>query len=103
MRVPARSSVAQVGLAAFAAALALYVATAKPDLVGGDPGEFQLVPWVLGIAHHTGYPLYTLVGWLWAQLPLGSVAHRLNLLSAILGAAAVGLCATLATRLAAGA
>jgi hypothetical protein len=99
----ARSSAAPVGLAAFAAGLALYVATAKPDLVGGDPGEFQLVPPLLGIAHHTGYPLYTLLGWLWAQLPLGSIAYRLNLFSALWGAAAVGLGAALATRLAAGA
>jgi hypothetical protein len=83
-------------------ALALYVATCRPDLVGGDPGEFQFVSWVLGIPHHTGYPLYTLAGWLWAQLPLGSVARRINLFSALFGAASVGLAAALAIKLARG-
>lgn len=80
-------------------ALALYVATCRPDLVGGDPGEFQFVSWVLGIPHHTGYPLYTMAGWLWAQLPLGSVAWRMNLFSTLFGAASVGLAAALAIRL----
>jgi hypothetical protein len=89
-----------IGVGCFVAALVLYLATAKPDLVGGDPGEFQFVTWVLGIAHHTGYPLFTIVGWAWSQLPIGSVAYRMNLFSAVWGAAAVGLGAALTTRLA---
>lgn len=91
--------VVRLGLGCFAAALALYWLTAKPDLVGGDPGEFQFVLWVLGIPHHTGYPLYTLLGWAWAQLPVGNPAYRMNLFSGVWGAAAVGLAAMLVFRL----
>lgn len=91
-----------VGLALGLVAAVVYGASARPDLVGGDAGEFQFVPWVLGIAHHTGYPLYTLLGWAWAHLPLGSIARRMNLLSAVFGAISVGLTAALAARLAGG-
>ncbi|MFQ6014852.1 MAG: DUF2723 domain-containing protein [Anaerolineae bacterium] len=75
-----------------AAALILYVATLSPDVLGGDPGEAQLAPYLLGIMHYTGYPLYTLVGWLWSHLvPFGNVAYRMNLLSAIFAAATISL------------
>jgi hypothetical protein len=41
------------------------------------------VPWILGIAHPPGFPLYTLAGWSFAHLvPVGSVAFRMSLLSA---------------------
>ena len=89
-----------VGLLATLCALIVYVATAKPDLVGGDPGEFQFVPWVLGIPHHTGYPLYTLIGWAWSHIPVGSIAYRMNLFSAVAGAASVGFATYTASRLA---
>lgn len=81
-------------------ALALYLATCQPDLVGGDPGEFQFVSWTGSIPHHTGYPLYAVLGRLWAQLPFGSVAYRMNLFSTLFGAASVGLAGTLTARLA---
>ncbi|NIO71864.1 MAG: DUF2723 domain-containing protein, partial [Anaerolineae bacterium] len=45
-----------------------------------------------GIAHPTGYPLYTMLGWLWSHvLPLGDVAYRMNLFSALWAAVAVTL------------
>lgn len=82
-----------------AAALALYVATLAPAVLPGDPGEFQFVPPLMGIAHPTGYPLYCLLGWAWSHLPLGSplgapaadVAYRMNLFSAVAAALAVGV------------
>jgi hypothetical protein len=82
-----------------AAALALYVATLAPTVLPGDPGEFQFVPPLLGIAHPTGYPLYCLLGWAWSHLPLSSpldtpvadVAYRMNLFSAVAAALAAGL------------
>lgn len=46
----------------------------------------------LSVAHPPGYPLYVLLGWLWAHVvPLGDLAHRLNLLSATCAATACGL------------
>ncbi len=79
--------------------LILYGITLAPDVVGHDAGEFQFVPYVFGIPHYTGYPLYLLVGKAWSFLPLGSVAWRMNLLSAVFGAAAVGLTFLAAQRL----
>lgn len=79
-----------LGLAA--AALALYLATLAPTVttVFDDSLEFQVVLPSLGIAHPTGYPLYTLLGWLVSRLPVGDLAYRVNLLSALAGAATVG-------------
>jgi hypothetical protein len=74
------------------AAFALYAATLAPTVLAGDGGEFQFVPYLLGVAHPTGYPFYTLLGWLWSRLfPLGDVAFRMNLFSAFWAALAVAL------------
>jgi hypothetical protein len=71
---------------------ALYVKTLAPTLLMADAAEFQLACYTLGIAHPTGYPLYTMVGWLWSHLvPLGDAAYRVNLLSAVFAASCVGL------------
>jgi len=72
--------------------LALYVKTAAPTVLTADGGEFQFVPYIAGIAHPTGYPLYTMLGWLWSHvLPFGDVAYRMNLFSALWAAVAVTL------------
>ncbi|HEY63886.1 MAG TPA: DUF2723 domain-containing protein [Caldilineae bacterium] len=72
--------------------LILYVRTAAPSVVAlfDDSLEFQLVLPTLGIAHPTGYPLYTLLGYLFTRWPLGSPAYKANLFSAVAGAMAVG-------------
>ncbi|MCG3208474.1 MAG: hypothetical protein FOGNACKC_02079 [Anaerolineae bacterium] len=81
-----------LGAAVGLAALALYSQTLAPTVLQADGGEFQFVPWLPGIAHPTGYPLYVLLGWVWTHaLPWGSVAWRMNLLSAMLAALAVSL------------
>jgi hypothetical protein len=73
-----------------AAAFALYAATLLPGLGSGDTAEFQRVLPTLDVAHPTGYPLYTLLGWLWSWLPLGTMAWRISLLSAAAAALAIG-------------
>ncbi|MGC8826464.1 MAG: glycosyltransferase family 117 protein [Anaerolineae bacterium] len=77
--------------AVFAAGLGLYIATLAPTVVTvfDDSPEFQLVCWRLGVAHPTGYPLYTLLGWLFTRLPFGDAAYRVNLLSAVCAAGAL--------------
>ena len=73
-------------------ALALYVATLLPGIGSGDTAEFQRVAPTLGVPHPTGYPLYTMLGWLWSRLPLGGTpAWRMNLFSASMAALAVGV------------
>jgi hypothetical protein len=66
-----------------------------------DTGEFQAVPPVFGTAHPTGYPSYVLLGWLasLALSPAGEAALRMNLLSAILLAAAAALAVVLVRQL----
>lgn len=80
-----------IGAALALLTLALYVATLLPGLGIGDTAEFQRVVPLLKLAHPTGYPLYTLLGWLWAHLPLGGTpAWRMNLFSATAAALAIG-------------
>jgi len=73
--------------------LALYIRTLMPGLGLWDTAEFQAIGPVLGIAHPTGYPTYTLLAWAGSVVlqPLGDPALRANLLSALLVAAAAGL------------
>jgi hypothetical protein len=69
--------------------LALYVRTLAPGLLPGDSGELQTLSALLGNTHPTGYPVYLLVGKLFTWLPVGDVAYRVNLLSAVTAALAV--------------
>ena len=44
----------------------------------------QTVPYILGIAHPSGFPAYVLLGWLWSHaIPFGDPAYRMNLFSAV--------------------
>jgi dolichyl-phosphate-mannose-protein mannosyltransferase len=70
-------------LAAGLVPLGVYVATLSPTVNGGDSGELIAVAYVGGVAHPPGYPLHAMLGKLLTLLPLGSVAWRVNLLSAL--------------------
>lgn len=102
----ARSRFGQVlPWAIFTVFLLLYAGTAAPSILElfDDTLEFQFVLPTFGIAHPTGYPLYTLVGGIWSNLfPFGNWAWRVNLFSAVTAAATVALLFTLARRLAIG-
>src|SRR5829696_19628 len=82
-----------------AGGLALYVRTLAPALLLGDGAEFQTLAATLGMAHPTGYPIYLLLGKLFTWLPIGSVAYRVNLLSACAAALALALLYLLGRRL----
>jgi hypothetical protein len=70
--------------------LALYLATLYPDVVAsGDSAKFQYLGRVLGTAHPPGYPFYVLVTHLFSQVPMGTLAWRLNVFSALAGVLAV--------------
>ncbi|MBE0433065.1 DUF2723 domain-containing protein [candidate division WOR-3 bacterium] len=62
--------------------LALYIYSLCPDVYLIDSGELAAVSYTLGIAHPTGYPLYTLISYFFAHLP-GEPIRNLNLLSAL--------------------
>ncbi len=77
-------------LVLFLATFALYLSTLAPGMLRGDSGEFQWAMAALNVAHATGYPLFTLLGYGWHLVPLANnVAWQLNLLAALFGALAV--------------
>jgi len=81
-------------------ALWLYGRTLAPGTVYfQDVAEFQTKLYSLEIIHATGYPYYQIVGKLWlALLPAGSVAWRVNLLSAAFAALALACLAGILQR-----
>ena len=77
------------------AALVVYVATLAPGLTfehsGVDGGDLIAAARTLGVPHPSGYPTYTLLAWLVSHLPMGTVAYRVNLLSALCAGVTGGL------------
>jgi len=67
--------------------LAVYLTTMAPCLTwandGSDGGDLITAAATGGIAHPTGYPLYLLAARLFQLAPIGSLAFRTNLMSAI--------------------
>ncbi len=61
----------------------IYFKTLSPTVSFIDSGELAVVCQTLGIAHPTGYPLYTLLGRIFTFLPLKDTIFRVNLLSLI--------------------
>jgi hypothetical protein len=82
---------AGIALSIFVAALAFYIRTLAPSLLHGDSAEFQTIAYTLGIGHPTGYPVYILIAKLFTFLPIGDIAYRVNLLSAVFAALTVSL------------
>jgi hypothetical protein len=71
-------------LAAFVVPATVYIASASPEPGSWDTAELQGVPYILGIAHPTGFPLYVLLGYLWSHVfAVGSVAFRMNAMSGV--------------------
>ena len=85
-----------VPLVVFMLTFLLYFLTLAPTITwehdGYDGGDLITAAYTLGIPHPTGYPTYMLVGHIFAQVPVGDVAYRMNLLSALCAALAVTSC-----------
>jgi 4-amino-4-deoxy-L-arabinose transferase-like glycosyltransferase len=73
----------------------VYLATLAPGLTnanfGTDGGDLIAAARTLGVPHPSGYPTYTLLAWLFTKLPIGVIAYRVNLLSAVCAVVAIGL------------
>jgi hypothetical protein len=76
-------------------ALLVYGLTLAPDLTwanfGTDGGELITAAVTLGVPHPPGYPTYVLLGKLASLIPIGTVAYRFNLFSAVCISLAAGL------------
>ena len=79
------------GLVAFA----LYAWTAAPNVTLLDSGEFIAAAQHFGVPHPTGYPLWTLLTWIFLLLPLGNAAWEVAIFSGVCAALAVGLATAL--------
>jgi hypothetical protein len=67
---------------------AVYFITMFPSVPFWDAGEFIAVSKILGIPHPPGTPFYVLIGRIATMVPLGSIAQRINGLSAVSAALA---------------
>ncbi len=75
---------AAIGLPAY-----LLFATVQRDVAFWDVGELQTVPYIFGVAHPTGFPVFIMLGWLFSHaLPVGTVAARISAVSALATVAA---------------
>src|SRR5712692_813729 len=82
----------RLGFTAAAIALLVYSLTANRSVTFTDSGELAAVSATLGIAHPTGYPLFTIVGNLWSKIPIPfSPVRKLNLFAAFCTAVSVFL------------
>jgi len=79
-------------------ALVIYLWTVAPTVTAEDSGELITSAYTLGIAHPPGYPLWCILGKVFTYLPFGTIAWRVNLLSAVLGAISAGVLSLIAYR-----
>lgn len=76
------------GLLVFFVVYFTYLLTVYPTVQTEDSGELIVSALSPDVAHPPGYPLYTLVGKLFSIIvPFGSPAWRINIMSAVFGAA----------------
>lgn len=80
----------------------LYAVTSPRSVALEDDGLFVLSSYFLGVEHPPGYPLFTLIGHAFSKLPIGEVAYRVHLASALFGALSGALAWLCARRLGAG-
>lgn len=73
--------------------LAVYLLTLAPGVTGGDAGELIASAYTGGSPHPPGYPLFAILGRIVGQVPVGTVAWRFNVFTAVCGAGAAGLLA----------
>ncbi len=76
------------GLIVFAAAFCVYALTASPVMGWLDSPEFVATSASLGVAHSPGHPIPALLGRMVSLFPVGDVAFRVNLASALCAAGA---------------
>ncbi len=69
----------------------VYLKTLCPTITFADSGELITASYLLGIPHPPGSPLYCLLGKLFTFLPFGSIAYRVNLMSAFFASLTVVL------------
>jgi hypothetical protein len=77
------------GILSFVIPFVVYIKTLAPSVSFIDTGELATVCIRLGIAHPTGYPLFTILGRLFSLLPFGEEIYRLSFMCAVASSAAL--------------
>ena len=78
-----------IGLLLWLGIFVVYLQTVASTVEFIDSGELATVPYVLGIAHPTGYPLWTLIAHVFSSLPVAKEEiMRLNIFSSFITASA---------------
>lgn len=102
-RIPDHCAGAVMGLGAATGALVVYLLTLAPGVVwagaGIDSGDLAASVAVGGVPHPTGYPTLMLLGLVVRAIPLGDLALRLNVLTALAAAGSLIPLGLLAARL----
>lgn len=62
---------------------AIYIYSLCPSLYPGDNADTITAAATLGIPHPPGYPLFTVLGYLFSKIPLMEIPWRINLMSAL--------------------
>jgi hypothetical protein len=90
-----------IGAGLFLFTFGLYLRTLAPSVAElfDDSLEFQLVAPRMAIAHPTGYPLFSILIKLFTYVPIGDVAFRVNLATALFAALAIPLLYAVARQL----
>jgi len=71
---------------AFLVPLLVYLRTLTPTVPFWDSGEFIATSFILGLPHPPGNPVYTMLGRVMSLIPIGSVAWKVNFMSALASA-----------------
>jgi hypothetical protein len=72
-------------VAIFVISIIVFIITLNPTVSFTDNGELAGVAYNLGIAHPSGYPLFTILGHIWSMIPMGwTIIYKLNLFAAVL-------------------
>lgn len=76
----------------FIVSFAVYLRTLCPTVFVEGTGENIVCAWTLGVPHPPGFPLFCLLSKAFAEVVrVGTIAYRVNLFSALAGAAAVSV------------
>jgi hypothetical protein len=79
-----------LGLISLLLPLFVYLRTLLPTVGGyGDSAKFQFAGKILALTHPSGFPVYLWLTHVASYLPVGDLAYRMNLISALCGAATV--------------
>ncbi len=86
IRMVSKTSVVRLlDAAAFGLPFFVYLLTASRALPGEDAGELVTAAYELGVPHPPSYPLWCLLAKGFTFLPVGTIAFRVALLSAVFG------------------